>query len=326
MEKQKKKENRKIQNTKNKVGEVVMAATNAQAFPTETLAQQLTAPVEIEPRLFLGPIASSIELEVLQSLGITHVLLLGEELVPMFADSFQYRVLDIPDSIAANLFTHLDETRDFIVSTLKNPEHTLLINDVSGLCLGPAVTLAYLMASRELPYAMAFTTLSKYYPQSNINLSVIHQLKAYERLGCIAKGDTPEHARARIERLSATMIASQQVPAADFEDDPIADSDDAFHGLICSSCKRKLVRQRNVFDEDHTPLLLSIFGGGECPFIFVEPVKWMGDMFSTTGELSCPSCQDLIGQFDWDGLFECCTLGREGQPSFCLSRLSVYSA
>jgi len=57
-------------------------------------------------------------------------------------------------------------------------------------------------------------------------------------------------------------------------------------------------------------------GGVHCTSIFVEPMKWMGELAEETGKLLCgnPRCQQKLGSFSWHGLP--CSCGHWQSPAF----------
>ncbi len=72
-------------------------------------------PSLIEDKLYLGGVFDSKRKEVLISLGITHVLVVGKNLGNPFKDSFTYMNININDEPEENIIQYFDQTHSFII-------------------------------------------------------------------------------------------------------------------------------------------------------------------------------------------------------------------
>lgn len=68
--------------------------------------------------------------------------------------------------------------------------------------------------------------------------------------------------------------------------------------------------------EEDAAKLSSNPATGACTSIFVEPMKWMGDLTESTGKLACgnPRCRQKLGGYCWHGLP--CSCGQWQSPAF----------
>ena len=52
-------------------------------------------------------------------------------------------------------------------------------------------------------------------------------------------------------------------------------------------------------------------------YLFIEPMEWMADMQKPAGQLRCPGCELVLGNFDWKG--SDCSCGARMTPAFRIS-------
>lgn len=64
--------------------------------------------------LYLGNYKAAYELAPLLSLGITHILTIGEELKLFHPDHFQYKYVQLQDLVNSNIIKHFEECHTFI--------------------------------------------------------------------------------------------------------------------------------------------------------------------------------------------------------------------
>jgi hypothetical protein len=43
-----------------------------------------------------------------------------------------------------------------------------------------------------------------------------------------------------------------------------------------------------------------------CSCVFIEPMKWMGELHGSSGLLCCPGCTLHVGEFNWAGATYVC--------------------
>jgi hypothetical protein len=78
------------------------------------------APDQIIDKLYLGNMSNAGDLESLQSLKISHILIVADFLRVNFPDNFTYLKISIDDSPSENIKQHFKETNKFIKEGLEN--------------------------------------------------------------------------------------------------------------------------------------------------------------------------------------------------------------
>ncbi|BGO89040.1 hypothetical protein NBRC10512_001905 [Rhodotorula toruloides] len=138
---------------------------------------------EILPGLFVGPFQPSWKLEVLQSLGITHILCIAETreqhiLKPKFPEHFVYLIQDIRDADDQNLIRIFPQTYNFIDGALAAGGR-VLVHCGDGISRSPAIVTAYVMLKTGLTHEDAFTFVQARRFCVAPRTEFVHQLEAY---------------------------------------------------------------------------------------------------------------------------------------------------
>jgi len=86
---------------------------------------------EILPGLILGPLQAAKSLDILQRLGITHVVCIRDakeafSVKPRFPDVFQYMVVDLADSEEQNLIRYFPAAKAFIDNAIQGGGRVLV--------------------------------------------------------------------------------------------------------------------------------------------------------------------------------------------------------
>ncbi|GAA5824403.1 hypothetical protein JCM5353_005025 [Sporobolomyces roseus] len=115
---------------------------------------------EIVPGLYVGPFQPSWKLEVLQGLGITHILCIAESreahlVRPKFPDQFQYMIQEIRDADDQNLIRIFPQAQAFIDGAL-GMGGKVLVHCGDGISRSPAIVTAYIMMKTSLNHEDAF--------------------------------------------------------------------------------------------------------------------------------------------------------------------------
>ena len=99
---------------------------------------------ELWPNLWLGPLASGSDLPLLQSCGITHILLAAGEIQPPHPSHFTYMSLPLEDTTAQPLAPYLSPACDYIERALAEGGK-VLVHCRAGVSRSASLVLAYVM-------------------------------------------------------------------------------------------------------------------------------------------------------------------------------------
>ncbi|RUS28022.1 protein-tyrosine phosphatase-like protein, partial [Jimgerdemannia flammicorona] len=115
---------------------------------------------EILPGLFLGPYSVSKQLQLLQSVGITHVLGLLDRsessiLRVHYPDQLSYLSLEVSDSPLQNLIPYFPQAKAFIDNALQQGGKALVYCN-GGISRSPAFVVAYVMETLGMDYDQAY--------------------------------------------------------------------------------------------------------------------------------------------------------------------------
>ncbi|GAA6038510.1 hypothetical protein JCM8097_004605 [Rhodosporidiobolus ruineniae] len=138
---------------------------------------------EILPGLYVGPFQPSWKLDILQGLGITHILCIAETreqhlFRPKFPDNFVYHIEEIRDADDQNLIRIFPQVRDFIDSALVQGGR-VLVHCGDGISRSPALVTAYVMIKTGLTHEDAFAFVQARRFCVAPRTEFIHQLEAY---------------------------------------------------------------------------------------------------------------------------------------------------
>ncbi|EFA86681.1 leucine-rich repeat-containing protein [Heterostelium album PN500] len=143
------------------------------------LTMYTSLPTEIIPNLFLGGLDSANNASILQSLGITHIVLAIGDLAPYFPRQFKYYTIDdARDTPNYDLSVHFDQTTSFIEQGRK--VGGVLVHCRAGISRSSTLIIAYLMKYQKLTYRNAFNFTQSKRPQIMPNIGFKDQLLKYE--------------------------------------------------------------------------------------------------------------------------------------------------
>ncbi|GAA5879258.1 hypothetical protein JCM16303_003141 [Sporobolomyces ruberrimus] len=138
---------------------------------------------EIVPGLYVGPFQPSWKLEVLQGLGITHILCIAESreahlVRAKFPDQFQYLIQEIRDADDQNLIRIFPQAQAFIDGAL-GAGGRVLVHCGDGISRSPAIVTAYIMMKTSLTYEDAFSFVQARRFCVSPRIEFVRQLEAY---------------------------------------------------------------------------------------------------------------------------------------------------
>ncbi|KAH9933142.1 phosphatases II [Epithele typhae] len=141
---------------------------------------------EILPHLFLGPLQASKSIEILQSLGITHIVCIRDSkeafsVRPRFPESFAYLVLDVQDSEEQNLISLFPGAKKFIDEAIANGG-SVLVHCNGGISLSPSFVVMYVMQYYGLSWEDALHMVQNRRYCISPNGGFMTQIKEYESI------------------------------------------------------------------------------------------------------------------------------------------------
>ena len=147
----------------------------------------------VAPGLFLGSLHAAADVQMLQKMGITHILnmagrniymrpttLFGEEIVvPQATDKFKYRVKEVKDDMNARMVNMFAETSSFIRQGVA--QGGVLIHCTMGVSRSTTCLLAYLIDSENMSLDQALAVVTAARKSARPNTAFMTQLKQYEK-------------------------------------------------------------------------------------------------------------------------------------------------
>ena len=131
---------------------------------------------QITDKIFLGSYYGARNKYKLKSLGITHILICGNRLAPLYPEDFSYCILNIEDSYDQELLIYLNKAFEFIDSSEK-----IFIHCVAGVSRSPSIVIGYLIYNAKLEFEEAFRLVKSKRYMSTPNKNFIKQLKDFEK-------------------------------------------------------------------------------------------------------------------------------------------------
>jgi len=141
---------------------------------------------EILPGLLLGPFQASKSLEVLQSLGVTHIVCIRDKreafsVRARFPEQFRYLVLDVEDNEDQNVIRLFPEADRFITQAL-SAGGKVLVHCNGGISLSPAFVVMFVMRHCHLSWEDALHLVQNRRYCISPNGGFLTQIKEYESI------------------------------------------------------------------------------------------------------------------------------------------------
>lgn len=146
-------------------------------------------PAEIVPKVFLGGLDSGTNLQLLQHLNITHIILAIGEMQPHFPKNFSYLTLhDAKDSVNFDFSVYFNECANFIDAG--RAAGGVLVHCRAGISRSPTIMIAYMMKKHRMRYEEALQIVLSKRSQALPNNGFREQLMQYEvKLFDMCSGD-----------------------------------------------------------------------------------------------------------------------------------------
>jgi protein-tyrosine phosphatase len=101
--------------------------------------------------IYIGNYATALDLSLLKSLGITHILVVGKNMKELFVDEFIYKTIPLYDSDYTNITKYFDESNEFIRNGYEKGK--ILIHCGHGISRSVSLVMAYLIKCKEMSYS-----------------------------------------------------------------------------------------------------------------------------------------------------------------------------
>ena len=129
----------------------------------------------LENKLYLGDIKSSFLKDTLKEKGITHILMVGYFMTPIFPEDFIYENIEINDNITENILRYFVKGVKFIDQSKICYTHCQL-----GKSRSAAFVMAYVMYKNKMHFSEAFDFVRKKRPIAFPNNGFQWQLEDFD--------------------------------------------------------------------------------------------------------------------------------------------------
>jgi len=109
-------------------------------------------PIAIDEHVYIGDEDSARDIEVLQGLGITHILIAGSYM-RAYLTNMNYKQLPLEDSLEQNLTNYLSDALAYI----ENAEGKILVHCAAGISRSGSIIVAYLMKKNNTGFDTALS-------------------------------------------------------------------------------------------------------------------------------------------------------------------------
>eukprot|EP00667_Euglena_gracilis_P002535 EG_transcript_2537 len=188
---------------------------------------------EIIPNLLLGPQSFANNYNRLKAAKVTHILVIGRQLKPLFPQDFVYHVVDsLEDQPDQEILSIFGKCFPFLDMGRQEPNR-VLVHCNAGVSRSPTVVIGYLMRLFGFSFQKAYELV---HSKRNVvcpNPGFTRQLHTFDRMKCVVDGDTDQHMLHALKYCRAVesfhVARWQHLQALSCADDPdLTDS----HALI----------------------------------------------------------------------------------------------
>ena len=140
------------------------------------------------PCVLLGNEDTAKDLQLLKSLGITHIVTASESVGQLFPADFTYHEVPLSDDRATDLSPFLTPCANFMQQALANPHNRVYVHCKVGTSRSVSLLLFYMMRERHyslrnaLLHVMHVRSSNPRAPYSHPNMGFMRQLIACEKL------------------------------------------------------------------------------------------------------------------------------------------------
>lgn len=280
----------------------------------------------IDENVYLGSIDDAKNASLLQQAGITSLLTIDVEELPIdIVKKYDTKFIELEDTETANLLDLLDGGLEFVNKKCESGK--VLVHCHAGVSRSVSFVCAWLMRKHEITLLEAEELVRKVKSDIKINQGFIHQLLIFESMRCVIDRDHPGYKAHRFRVLQHEVEATghAQLSAQYLAKNPSLSSTLPSNCIFkCRRCRKPVFEQRNIYPHEideskafntRTVTVISNTNVSKCSSYFLEPIKWMeGSIISNlTGKLDCPYCSYKLGRFNWSGAQ--CSCGKWVTPA-----------
>ncbi|KAJ9072980.1 tyrosine protein phosphatase yvh1 [Entomophthora muscae] len=295
---------------------------------------------EVEPSLFLGSFDAVTKPELLNSLGISHILTVGPGMeIKDFPSHIKRKQILVLDEDNQNLLQYFDETNNFILEGLAT-NGKVLVHCMAGISRSATVVCAFLMKHRSLSSQEALSTLTTVRSIIDPNPGFREQLEIYEQIAFEVNVKHEPYRRFLISKMAEDFLSlghsNDMILGVDPEQMMTGGvpTPSSFLKIRCKRCRRALIYPENIIE--HEPgkgqtafqhrKRDSNFAKGHnetCSSYFIEPMAWIEGLQggALEGKIDCPKCNTKLGSYTWRG--SQCSCGTWVTPAFMVHRSKV---
>ncbi|OZJ06431.1 hypothetical protein BZG36_00550 [Bifiguratus adelaidae] len=255
---------------------------------------------ELQPGIYIGNYKASIDVDLLRSLGITHILGLGP-FKPKYPEArlpeFTHLIEDVKDKEDEDILDKLDEMLAFIDEGLKVGK--VLVHCQQGISRSAAVHCAYYMRKYKKSLHETLHDLRK--GKDNIeqvpNPGFLAQLQLFEDMGYVVDPSYPPYQAFQAARQAISGDLSQVT----FAMDPEIEAHDIALAK-CKHCSRKLIYETDLVNHlaskanpSATPTSFATKSSKDCFSYSVRPPPWvlgLDESGHASVPIECPSCRN----------------------------------
>jgi len=135
-------------------------------------------PLEVMPALFIGNLRASQNREFLDAHGVTHVLIVANDIAPEFPKRYKYKIINVDDSTEDDLAQHFEKCCRFIDKARKSG--AVLVHCHAGISRSPSIAIAYIMYKQQNSFEAALALLKSKDALYQPNEAFVTQLRSWE--------------------------------------------------------------------------------------------------------------------------------------------------
>jgi len=135
---------------------------------------------KILDNLFLGDAQGATSKDILERVGITHILNISDNVPNKFPKKYVYKHVKVADSLRTNLKGRFTDIFEFMDVVLANPSNKLLVHCYAGMSRSATAVIAYLMRTQGLTFEVAYNFCRVRRPFIQPNKSFRKQLVEFD--------------------------------------------------------------------------------------------------------------------------------------------------
>lgn len=114
---------------------------------------------QVFENIYIGNYAAALHINYLKEIGITHILVSGNNLRKMFPKDFEYESVNLYDSEYTKISKHFQLTNEFI--NKGNTEGKILVHCGHGISRSVSLVIAFLIYFRKIPYSKSLDLVKR---------------------------------------------------------------------------------------------------------------------------------------------------------------------